>query len=174
MTIISFCDLLWCHLPKPGTVYICIAQLTLSSPRVSRLFYRIIAGIIGLERYMSRPSNICISYIKRLHTICFKISASIMMFGPAVLIRPKDKWSHRSNRGRDTFNPRPLPESIAWDWGSLIFCLRWAALPEKMKWDERDQWQYRLDNHSSRLSNLLSISTPDIHALPSIPPFPNP
>ena len=80
----------------------------------------------------------------------------------AVVIRPKEKWSHRSNRGRDTFNPRPLPESIAWDWGSLIFCLRWAALPEKMKWDERDQWQYQLDNHS-QITAICSQSPPLIY-----------
>lgn len=56
---------------------------------------------------------------------------------------------------------RPFP--------GIEVCLWWAALPEKMKQDDGDQWQYQLDNHA-QITAICSQSHHHLHAQPSILP----
>lgn len=53
--------------------------------------------------------------------------------------------------------------------GSVGVCLWWAALPEKMKQDDGDQWQDQLDNHA-QITAICSQSHHHLHALLSILP----
>lgn len=59
---------------------------------------------------------------------------------------------------------RPFPGIAA-----VGVCLCWAALPEKMKQDDGDQWQYQLDNHA-QITAICSQSHHHLHALLSILP----